>query len=118
MRKKSESSTWQWPKLSTISIYNQEPERIFSSNDRKFDLSDMLTGDLILGECKTAFIGIAIPGNPWEIWSEDLLMEIENRIRYQFEFENFEIEIERVSDESAPWYTHEFVWKLTFWQSC
>ena len=115
MRKNAEADLWKWPKLSTISIYNQAPQRIFSTDDRTFDLSDMLTLGLDAGECKTAFLGVAMPGGTWKIWSEENLLKIEGRIRYLFEFEGYDIEIERISAETDPWFAHEFIWKLTFW---
>ena len=104
-----------WPPLSTLNVYRAAPVRLFSSTDRTFDLSDLLTSDLAEGESVTHCIGISSQSQSWSTWDENTLCRIENRIRYLFEFEGFGIEVERVSKDINQACSEEFIWKIEFW---
>lgn len=104
-----------WPPLSTLSVYRQIPNRLFSSNDRTIDLSDVLTSDLREGEVAVHYLGVSSQSKAWGVWDENALRRIEDRIRYLFEFDGFGIDIERVSKDKNKWCSEEFVWKIEFW---
>ncbi|WP_395825600.1 hypothetical protein [Collimonas sp.] len=104
-----------WPALSTIRVYREPPNQLFSSEDRSFDLSDVLTHNLSANEIGIAYVGVLTQNTAWEIWDERALRRIEERIGYLFRFDSFGIEIERVTTESNTWCTDEFVWKIKFW---
>lgn len=109
------NTPYAWPPLSTLSVYRGYPARLFSSNDRTFDLSDLLTSNLREGETAFQYIGISSQSNSWDTWSESALCRIEERIRYLFEFDGFGIEVERISKEKNQKCIEEFIWKIEFW---
>lgn len=104
-----------WPAMSMLNVYRSAPVRLFTSNDRTFDLSDLLTSDVAVGESVTHCIGISSQSRSWSTWDENALCRIENRIRYLFEFEGFGIEVERVSKEINQACSEEFIWKIECW---
>ena len=115
-----EQEGFAWPPFSKLSLYGDLPELILSSNDRMLDLSDHLAEYVRYGAGTTVYFGLKTISYFWETWTDENLSNVEQLIEYDLEFDGYEVEIERVTDErgslsqkqNAPCY-HEFLWKLS-----
>jgi hypothetical protein len=109
-----------WPPFSKLNFYRNPPTLIFSSEDRKLDLADSLTGNVNFENKVTIYFGLTTISHIWEAWTEANLEKVEEQIKYDIEFDGFDVEIERATDAICP-YTkkqdipcrNEFLWKLT-----
>lgn len=105
-----------WPPLCTINVYRDEPNKLFSTQDRHFDLSDLLLIDLVSNEVRQNYVGISTKNPAWEVWDETTKRQIVENMLYQFEFEGVAAEITPVSTVQDAWCTDEFVWKIEYWR--
>ncbi len=117
-----------WPPFSKLNFYWQPPSLIFSSEDRRLDLVDDL--DRVLGlfdlldsvtseKDVTVYFGLTTISHIWDAWTDVNLEKIENHIKYDLEFDGFNVEIERITDVICPQTKKqdipcntEFLWKL------
>lgn len=109
-------SGYAWPPLCTINVYHEEPNKLFSTQDRHFDLSDLLLNDLGSNEVRQNYVGISTKNPAWEVWDETTKRQIVENMLYQFEFEGVAAEITPISTVQDAWCTDEFVWKIEYWR--
>lgn len=76
------------------------------------DLSDTITDGVDYDEGATVCFALATKSRSWKTWSEENLQKIEQRIRYDLEFDGFSVNIERVIDEIDLRCSEEFTWEL------
>lgn len=105
-----------WPPLCTINVYRDEPNKLFSTQDRHFDLSDLLLSDLVSNDVRQSYVGISTKNPAWEVWDETTKRQIIENMLYQFKFEGVAAEITPVSTVQDAWCTDEFVWKIEYWR--
>jgi hypothetical protein len=91
-----------WPPFCKINIYKQAPELIFSTVNRGLDLVDSITRNLHEGESKTVFFGLSTVSYLWDTWNQENVRKIEERIKYDLEFDGFKVDIERVTEVIPP----------------
>lgn len=108
--------SYAWPPLCAINVYREKPAKIFSSNDRRLDLSDLLIQDLTDNEVRVNYVGVSTRNPAWEIWDEPTKRKIVEHMVYLFEFEGVAVDIEPVTNESDVWCTDEFIWKIEYWR--
>jgi hypothetical protein len=108
-----------WPPLSQLSFYRSMPTMLFSTMNRRLDLADTLGDSIELGESRNVVFGLKTSCHEWKAWTEKNLKIIEKQIRYDLEFDGFDVEIERITSavcpvtkkKNLPSYK-EFLWNL------
>ena len=108
-----------WPPLSRLNFYEDPPNLILSSVNRMLDLSDTLGDKVENDENTTIYFGLTTVSHKWKIWSEKNLRTIEKAVKYDLEFDGFNVAIERYTSPVDPWTKKknrpcdtQFVWKL------
>jgi hypothetical protein len=114
-----EMEKYAWPPLSKLKFYKQPPELFLSSENRILHLSDKITYTAKYEERKLVYFGLSTISHHWKLWSKINLKKIEDRIKYDLEFDGFNVDIERITDARYPGTnrhvmpcSEEFVWKL------
>ncbi|CAA9889553.1 conserved hypothetical protein [Candidatus Methylobacter favarea] len=107
----AEQEAYAWPPFSKLNCYSQPPELILSSKNRMLDLADNLTDEVNFEEDAIVYLGLSTISHLWDAWTEENLIIIENLIRYDLEFDGFNVEIERVTDQGMLC-DQEFLWEL------
>ncbi|WP_321935294.1 hypothetical protein [Paraburkholderia sp. J8-2] len=116
-----EPNKYSWPPLSRLQFYTTWPHIVRSTVDPFFDLSDALTGDIGFGDEKTVYMGLCTYSPDWSVWDNSTLKKVEKHIRYDLNFDGFDVAIERASPEVIEQgsglfvqrCSDEFLWKLT-----
>lgn len=116
-----EPNKYSWPPLSRLQFYTTWPHIVRTTEDPFFDLSDALGWDVGHGDEKTVYMGLRTYSPDWSVWDEAALKKIEKLIRYDLNFDGFDVAIERVSPELidqgselvAQRCSDEFLWHLT-----
>lgn len=115
-----QQEAYSWPPFSTLKFYRHPPELIFSSHDRRLNLSDNLTKNVTIKKGRTLYCGISTISNDWKIWNEKNLKKVEADIRNDLGFDGYNVNIERVTSAVCPVTKKkdipcntEFLWKLT-----
>ncbi|MFC0349245.1 DNA translocase FtsK [Undibacterium danionis] len=106
-----------WPSLSTINVYDELSQRIFSSNDRGIDRSDVFPHNIPREESQIRYVGVSTQNKAWATWGKLEKTHIEERLRYLLELEAFVIDIEAIDDKAVRACSQEFVWKIEFWHA-
>lgn len=101
-----------WPPLSRINLYYNEPNLIYSSTERTLDLADDLAYNVDEDYSRTVIFGLSTLSSLWTKWDDLNLEKIEERIRYQFEFDGYEVDIERITEDYELPGHKEFLWRL------
>jgi hypothetical protein len=101
-----------WPARSTLSFENANGRELFTSKDRHLDLADTLMLHYPMND-RTVYISISTKSKSWPAWIPELVEKIEERIHYDFEFDNYKVDIARCEkpSENLPC-TQPFRWKL------
>jgi hypothetical protein len=77
-----------------------------------FRLSDNLTHRYIKGyKTRTVYLGIVTKSKRYSVWTDALVENIEDLIRYDLRFDGFEVSVKRIS-EVGLWGRDEFLWRL------
>ena len=111
-----------WPPFSRLNFYRNSPikikstksqQLIFSSEDRMLDLADNLMRNVDSAEI---YFGLVTFSHLWEDWTEKNVQRIEELIKYDLEFDGYNVAIQRITNVSrsrgdTPCHS-EFVWKL------
>lgn len=105
-----------WPPLCMVNVYREKPIKIYSSNDRRLDLSDLLMQNLSDSEVRVSYIGVSTNNPSWENWDETTKRKVVEHMVYMFEFEGVAVDIEPVTNEIDSWCTDEFIWKIAYWR--
>lgn len=116
-----ELNEFSWPPLSCLQFYTTWPYIVRTTEDPFFDLSDALGWNVRPGQKKTVYMGVRTYSSDWLVWDETTLAKIEDQIRYDLNFDAFDVVTERVSPaffvhggrRIAPRCSDEFLWKLT-----
>ena len=105
-----QSEEFKWPTKCYINFRNGRGKLLFGSTDRDLDLSDtlMLHWNSI---SRTVYLGLSTSNNKWKTWNNENIDKIEWLIRYDLNFDAYNITIKRISRSGLPC-TDEFVWKL------
>ena len=103
-----------WPPLSRLNFYRNPPELIFSSEDRTLDLADNLMRWVDNAEI---YFGLITFSHLWENWTEENVQKVEELIKYDLEFDGYNVVIQRITNASDQEGIHrpcrsEFLWKL------
>ena len=108
-----------WPPYSKLNFYRNPPGLMISSEDRRLDLSDTLTNSVTFEQGRTVYLGVSTISHTWDVWDEETIKKIEEKIRYDLEFDGFNVEIERITNAKEPKISienincdNEFLWKL------
>ena len=109
-----------WPPLSKLNFYADSPNLTFSTEDRRLDLSDRFGERVRPGNKPTVvYFGLATVSHKWRDWSEKNLRAVEEIVKYDLEFDGFDVVIERFTNPISRYNkrfnkpcTSEFVWKL------
>ncbi|MGD0487653.1 MAG: hypothetical protein ABSB94_10720 [Syntrophorhabdales bacterium] len=104
-----------WPPRCRISVYQIEEGFVIwppeVSTERLFDLSESI--DFPPNRKRVAVhFGLSTKSVRWPIWDERRLQQIEWRIKYDLEFEGYEVTIKRLGEHGSPCF-EEFLWKLS-----
>ena len=111
-----------WPPFSRLNFYRRSPVKIksaqsqqliLSSEDRMLDLADNLMRNVDSAEI---YFGLVTFSHLWEDWTEKNVRRIEELIKYDLEFDGYNVEIQRITNVSksrgdTPCHS-QFVWKL------
>ncbi|VWC75693.1 hypothetical protein [Burkholderia lata] len=116
-----ESNKYSWPPLSRLQFYTTWPYIVRTTEDPFFDLSDALGWDVSFGVEKVVYMGLRTYSSDWSVWDGATLRKIEKLIRYDLNFDGFDVVIERTSPElidqggelAAQRCADEYLWKLT-----
>jgi hypothetical protein len=108
-----------WPPLSRLNFYEYPPGLILSSVNRILDFSDALGDKVVTDENTTIYFGLTTISHKSKTWSEKNLCTIEKAIKYDFEFDGFDVAIERFTSPIDPCTKKknrpcdtQFVWRL------
>lgn len=109
-----------WPPLSRINLYETPPTPLLYSTSRRLDLAENLSGLISEGE-STVYFGLSTISHEWPYWTSDKLKKIEDRIKYDFEFDGFNVIINQIGinpnlpsfEPDPPPCQNEFLWQLT-----
>jgi hypothetical protein len=101
-----------WPARSTLGFENVTGREIFNSKDRRLDLADTLMLQYPKNE-RTVYFSLSTKSKSWPAWTPEMVARIEERIHYDFKFDNYKVDITRceVPSENLPC-TSPFRWKL------
>ena len=116
-----EPNKYSWPPLSRLQFYTTWPHIVRTTEDPFFDLSDALGWNVGPGDEKTIYMGVRTYSRDWSVWDDATLKKIEKHIRYDLNFDGFDVAIKRVSPElidqrselTAQRCADEFLWRLT-----
>lgn len=101
-----------WPQKARLVFYNGRGKELWRSSDRRLDLAD----ELMLWwkrPSRTVYMGISTSADSWTRWSEENLSRIEQRIRYDLNFDGYYVTIKRLGTAGNVLCSKEFIWKLT-----
>jgi hypothetical protein len=107
MRKSDE---YKWPPKSEILFTNGRGKELFKTNDREYDLSDNLMGYWPRAS-RTIYMNLKSKSIKWESWSVSNLKFIENLIKYDLNFDAYQVSITKKSVVGGKC-TEYFCWKL------
>lgn len=101
-----------WPKGSKLSFYNSRRKRLLTSTNRKLDLADILM--LTWAERpKIAYFSVLLaPSADCAMSLNHKVESIESLIRYDLEFDGYQVQIKRL--HKPKWHTRnlEHLWKI------
>ena len=103
-----------WPPKSKINIYedvNSEMCLIQQTSDPHFDLHDNLVQAWPYNQ-RYVYVGIESESTRWKVWDENTVKCIEDRIKYDLEFDGNDVKILRISKLLGKPCTNEFIWRL------
>lgn len=102
----------QWPPHSKIKCFNSDSEEVSISKRSRLDLADTLMLYYYEEHPKTCFIEVSTKSELWRSWNSENIAKVEEHIRYDLEFDGYEVEIERVNKPSKALCRKPFRWKL------
>ena len=104
-------NTFLWPVGSTLNFYKRRNRLIGSYKTRRLDLADTLM--LYWPKpSRTIYLGISRKASAGSDWTDGELTAIENRIRFDLNFDGYGVSVQRLGPLTAPTLGTEFLWKL------
>lgn len=105
-----EQKAFAWPPRCAIRLYEYDNGSMVypplaTSSYRLFDISDEIEPPLSI------YFELSTKSAKWHKWDKFNLARIEVRIRYDLEFENYDVVIERLGAINSA-YSQEFLWRL------
>lgn len=100
-----------WPSRSRLSFYDGWEKLKFSTTDRLYDLADGLMMSWNK-KSRTIYFGLSTKSARFKMWNREALESIENRIKYDLNFDGYSVTISRVTSELGKPCSCEFMWKL------
>ena len=101
-----------WPPKSHLVFATKRGDVFFTSKDFRLDLAD----SLMLAWPKASrvvYLSLSTRGARWEKWDEANLQSIEDRIRYDLNFDGYSVSIRRVPGQRRSRHcTRPFTWRL------
>lgn len=102
----------QWPSNSKIICFNSNGEIITESKRSRLDLSDTLMLNYNGDEPRQCTIEVSTKAEKWKSWNSDNVRKIENHIKYDLEFDGYNVEIHRVSKPGKTLCSKPFQWSI------
>lgn len=100
-----------WPPKCRL-IFKDGRDRVWlKSTNRKLDLSDTLMHDWN-SSTRTVYLSLSTESRIWKTWSKDNVEKIESLIRYDLNFDAYNVSIKRLSKFNYKC-RKEFTWKLS-----
>ena len=97
-----------WPRGVRIIVYDEDRAVVARSRDRTYDLVDNV---FLHDDDRIVYVGVAVHSKNWRFWNTETLERIEERIRWDMEFDALRARIKRTSRPGGPC-SKEFVWKV------
>lgn len=90
-----------WPNGLRLTLYNDDGAMLFRKKSEGFDFSDSMVR-YWLGEGIPLRFGVSIPRSRNRKWTEEDVTSLEAHIRYDLEFDGYEVNIERMKGVGIP----------------
>lgn len=110
-RRQRKPAVFRWPPKPTLTFYNGRGKVLFTETDSEMDLFDtvMLNWDR---PSRVIYLGIRAYGRSWSTWTEPRLQHVEWLIKYDLNFDDCWVSIQRITQRRWQPCTREFRWKL------
>lgn len=107
----TKSNPFTWPARPFFLFRNARGKIYFTSEDRMLDLSDSLMHS---ANNRTVYLQFSTKAKDWVYWTSERIKTIEERIRYDLEFDGYKVKVEFLGPIPDDLLCTEAVcWKLT-----
>ena len=102
----------QWPTHSKIKCFNMNGDEIATSKRSRLDLADSLMLHYHNAKPKLCLIEVSTNSKKWGTWNKKNVIKIEDHIRYDLQFDGYDVVIKRVSTPGKTLCSKPFRWEL------
>lgn len=106
---KSPTKMINWPRGVHLSVYDENKWLVELSEDRQYDLNDELFQSW---GPRVVYLEVQVNSKNWRFWDSESLRWIENRIRWDLEFDANEFYLRRYTRKQGQPCTEGFIWKI------
>ena len=98
-----------WPRGIRLTVYDENMLLIVDSHERQYDLGEELFPS---SDERIVYLEVEVHSKEWHRWDKEALNWIENRIRWDLEYDGNEFSLRRHTRNRGHPCTEGFVWKI------